>query len=166
MFTRCEGICLIDDGAHHRHGTAAIDRAYDVTAGNVDEGVAAHQTRLRVVVFLTINTGVGVNTATSAIDITTQRLRIMCHHLVTFDDVVWICRIGNTDGTAIDVHRSALVVMTVLATAIDRALDVRRGQVAGTSRTDVDDGSVDPCHAVVRIHKFSALYHRCLQVAS
>ena len=141
---RCRGrIVDIRDSTHHGHRTTAIDVAAHVSALDVDYGIVSHHARLRVVVFLTVFTRIGVRTTTSTKDVASVAsiLRI----LVLISEVPpRICRLGarnhicNTDGTAIDVHRGILSVMTVLTTTIDRAFDERSSvHGARTFRTDI-----------------------------
>ena len=132
-------ICGILYRAHRSHGTAAVDGVSDVAAGNVDEGVAANHTRLRVVVLLAVIAGVGVRAATCTIDVATVGLgsRIeffkilirgisLCHAFRN-EAIPRVGVIGNTDGAAIDVHLGALVIVAVLTAAIDGTLDERSG---------------------------------------
>ena len=66
-------------GIHNRtyrcHSTTAIDGASDVTAIDIDEGVAGYHTRLRVPEIYTVNL-IGVRTATGTIDVTTAELSL------------------------------------------------------------------------------------------
>ena len=117
-------LSLAHNRTHRCHSTTAIDRASDVSASNVNEGVATYHARLRVVVLFTIITRIGIRTTTGTIDVTTVQLNILFKILIR-EAIPRIFSICYTNSTAIDVHRSTLVVVTVLTTAIDRAFDER-----------------------------------------
>ena len=118
-------LSLARNRTYRRHSTTAIDGASDVAAIDVDEGVTTYHTRLRVVVLFTIITRIGIRTTTGTIDVTTVELSLGSNCFVRTEIIIRIIRICNTDSTAIDIHRSTLVVVTVLTTTIDRTLDKR-----------------------------------------
>ena len=133
-----------------------------MTAGDVDHGTAAHHAGSRIVIFLTVSTCIGILTTTGTIDVTAMSAIILVK-VCSSEVPPWVSifsagnLIGNTDSTAIYIHIGILVVMTVLTAAIDRALDERLCQVVGrfycsSLRTDINDGTSYPSHAVILIH--------------
>ena len=120
-------ISSIQDITYRSHSTSAIDRAPDVTAGDVDHGTTTYHASSRVVMLLTVSTDIGVRTTTGTIDVTTVTLNLPLKRLVC-ERIPRIIRISNTDSSAIYIHIGILIVVTILTTTINRALDKRSCQ--------------------------------------
>ena len=137
---------MVDD-AHRGHGAAAIHVVADVTAIDVDFGVALHIARIGVVgvspaIAVSI---VLVGTATCAVDVAAigkigQRVGIGCR--VRF--ILVIIRRRAADGAAKDVDLRFQVDVAVFTAAIHRAFNLGvAGNAGGRSSTWVNGASAD-----------------------
>ena len=99
--------------AHRSHSAAAIHITADVTAMDVDFGVALHQTGLRIVLGNSA-VQVGVGTATGAVDVTTVWEAMFL--VVGAHGSIFCC--CAADGAAIDIHSSLQEGVAVLTTTI------------------------------------------------
>ena len=135
-------VCGISTTAHRTHSTSAIDIVNDVTTGDVDSGRTLYNTSQRVVlVFDAVAVGVVlVRTATTAIDVAT----------IGISSTSVNAGVGNTDFTFVDIYNGILEGVTVLATTIDRAPDVRTRCSIGIANGDMR--AVNPRHAVIGVN--------------
>ena len=128
--------------AHRTHSTSAIDIVNDVTTDDVDSGSTLYDTCQRVVlVFDAVAVGVvQIRTATATIDVAT----------ISISSASINAGIGNTDFTFVDIYNGILEGVTVLATTIDRAPDVRTRCSIGIANGDMR--AVNPRHAVIGVN--------------
>ena len=94
-------LCLISYHTYRCHSATSINGTYDVTAIDIYLSITAYYTSQRIVQLL-ISLGIGVSSATSAIDVATISIEF--------------CRVTN--GTAMNINKGVIIGMPVLATAI------------------------------------------------
>ena len=121
-----KGVC-----AHRAHSTTAINIVYHMTTVYQHCRIATHDASIEVEVCLTISSYIGICTTTRTIDITTigescsregDIIRSVVRRTAIIDNIF---SFRNTNSTAMHSHRRILEVMSILTTAIDRALNRR-----------------------------------------
>ena len=147
----------IRDVTHRSQRTGTIYRASDMTTLDIDKGFTAYHTSLRIVILVALTIRIGIYTTAGTIDVASVNIVFLIERFRT-EVPPWVIVASarnlfcNTDGTAIDIHRSIRIVVTILTATIDRTLDERgRQNRAGTFRTDIDNRLVNPSHPQIRV---------------
>ena len=134
-----------------------------MTASDIDDGTTTYHAGTRIVIRLTIYL-ISICTTTGSINVATVSTVFLIEIRISDSPPrIWSFRtrnlVSNTDSTAIHIHISILVVVTILTTAIDRTLNEWLCQVivrvnCSSFRTDIDDSSSHPCYPIILVYGY------------